>query len=1468
MKKFIISFLMFSVILAPSMLYANTPPDADYTFTITQTGTDFEAVGFAATSPGVPITIAPSAMIQDVINAIDLGRETAVKKLIFNGGATAIDLSTQSAIFAQGVYVFEGKVTSNTVNGTIRLESNASLYVVSGEIAATGTGRAIFSETLGAINVSGGTVKSELGVAIYSASAGIITISEENDSNSTLITSGSILGTSSATVTLAAVAGITADRLVILGGKIENVDGNTSSCAISNLSTGTISISGGEVYCETAMAISQTGAGTINVSGGSIKGYFNAINNTSSGYINIYGGILEGNIRPAIYTTSARVVNISETNPEIPTYISSSATQPYGTLHVRNLMSQGGFNISGGLIENKANGLGHVIMLEISGTNTISGGIIKATGGFIIENRDDNNINITGGELIGLGNSRGINNNYRGNINISGGIIRTENNAAIYTMPTSMGMITISQANENIPTLITSNYSDIETGGTIILGRLGGSITLLNVKGGKVENTNGNAILIVGQPINANILGGTVVSENSGAAIYNHGNGVITIDEENENIPTLVTSNCSVNTLGTIFLANQGTTETARLVVNAGTIKNADNSTGSPGRAIYNASTGAVNMTGGLVEANTGYAIHNASTGAINVSGGTIKSETGRGIHNASTGVITISEANASKPTLIITGELGGLGVPANYGIYLAAAGTVRETRLFIKGGTIQNNCKYAIYGACVYNASIGKIEISGGNLLADFGYCVYNTTGGMDMSGGYLHCNGDGSPASVAVCMANPGALGILNITGGTIRCESGAAISVQGMSGTTVNVSQVDDNVPTIISTGFKAGGAFSVPAAIYLQTQMTAATLNVQGGTIISDGVDGAFQGACIRTRESSHVNIYDGTLIVEDGIAVDLDYSGNFNMYNGLIDARNGSMALLSRYGYIVNVRGGTIQSAQNTAIWFDVTTSSGRLNISQDNPNIPTLITSAVNASDNRGTIQLGCVICGTTPQLTMTNGVIENTGNGPTVNNVSNVSVNINGGTVSALDNSAFRWLGTGTLTISEVNENTLTLVTSASTNTERGTIHLNNGSTTLRINAGEIGNSSSETENVITNPPNATVIIAPPTISNESADINQEYDGTGTISATAHTRIRISSFWYQWYKDNIAVDNSNSSSLLVNTVPQSGTYVMGAKTVFYGYESLESFSNPIEVNITKAPGAVVDAPVFESSTYYTLTIYAVTPPDNGQIVEYAISESSNVNTIVSWQTAVTFTGLNQNTTYYIFARSQENDNYYAGPIQTSAAMATEALTYTITATAGVNGSIAPNGVTTVIHGATPTYVITPNPGYHITAIIVDGTPITYTVDPEVTASYNFTFNPVVTNRTISATFALNCYTMNPNNSIGLGATLTMNHVGCVPRGSNVTFTISATCHQYQVWVGGVSQGTFNEVLNDYVFTYSITNVTEKLPLIEVLTTGKQYTVTATPAPGIDPMGYISPAGTATVNCGDDREYLFHPELG
>ena len=85
-----------------------------------------------------------------------------------------------------------------------------------------------------------------------------------------------------------------------------------------------------------------------------------------------------------------------------------------------------------------------------------------------------------------------------------------------------------------------------------------------------------------------------------------------------------------------------------------------------------------------------------------------------------------------------------------------------------------------------------------------------------------------------------------------------------------------------------------------------------------------------------------------------------------------------------------------------------------------------------------------------------------------------------------------------------------------------------------------------------------------------------------------------------------------------------------------------------VAITVNKAVGGTVAMPTLSRYAHNRILINAITTPATGQSVEYGISASNNANT-ATWQTALTFIGLNMGTTYYIFARAAENANYNTG---------------------------------------------------------------------------------------------------------------------------------------------------------------------------------------------------------------------------
>ena len=151
--------------------------------------------------------------------------------------------------------------------------------------------------------------------------------------------------------------------------------------------------------------------------------------------------------------------------------------------------------------------------------------------------------------------------------------------------------------------------------------------------------------------------------------------------------------------------------------------------------------------------------------------------------------------------------------------------------------------------------------------------------------------------------------------------------------------------------------------------------------------------------------------------------------------------------------------------------------------------------------------------------------------------------------------------------------------------------------------------------------------------------------------------------------------------------------------------------SAPIEgVQINGLPGN----PTTNASGFYSATVsHGFSGTATPQMTGYSFTPSSrNYDNIVS---------------------NQENQDY-TGILDT----------YTITASAGANGSITPSGDVTVDHGDDQAFTITPDTGFHVLDVLVDGESV------GAVTSYNFT--NVTANHTITTSFERNEFVTNIEN--------------------------------------------------------------------------------------------------------------------
>ena len=264
----------------------------------------------------------------------------------------------------------------------------------------------------------------------------------------------------------------------------------------------------------------------------------------------------------------------------------------------------------------------------------------------------------------------------------------------------------------------------------------------------------------------------------------------------------------------------------------------------------------------------------------------------------------------------------------------------------------------------------------------------------------------------------------------------------------------------------------------------------------------------------------------------------------------------------------------------------------------------------------------------------------------------------------------------------------------------------------------------------------------------------------------------------------------------------------------------------------------------------------------NNQTISLTDSTGTNVmnGTVTCSGTTATFTpneNLTMNGEYRLTISAGIKDvagnamvGPYACPFTTGTTTSDD---YTITATAGANGSISPSGPVQVAAGAAQSFTIAPASGYHVADVVVDG--------HSVGAVTTYAFSNVTADHAIAASFAGNpatTYTItataDANGSISPSGPVQ------VAAGAAQSFTIAPASghHVADVVVDGHSVGA--------VTTYAFSNVTADHAIAASFAGNPATTYTITATAGAN--GSISPSGPVQVAAGAAQSFTIAPASG
>ncbi|MBF0456993.1 MAG: hypothetical protein HQK99_03760 [Nitrospirae bacterium] len=189
---------------------------------------------------------------------------------------------------------------------------------------------------------------------------------------------------------------------------------------------------------------------------------------------------------------------------------------------------------------------------------------------------------------------------------------------------------------------------------------------------------------------------------------------------------------------------------------------------------------------------------------------------------------------------------------------------------------------------------------------------------------------------------------------------------------------------------------------------------------------------------------------------------------------------------------------------------------------------------------------------------------------------------------------------------------------------------------------------------------------------------------------------------------------------------------------------------------------------------------------------------------------------------------------------------ANTANTYTVTPSAGANGTISPTTAQNVSSGSMTTFTVTPNTGYSAS---VGGT-----CGGSLVGS-TYTTNAVTGNCTVTATFTPINYTVTP--SAGANGTISPTTAQSVAYGNTTTFTVTPKSG-YTATVGGTCGGNLSG--NNYTTNAVTGNCTVSATFAPTV----YYTVT----PSAGANGTISPSAAVTVASGSTKQFTLRAQAG
>lgn len=321
----------------------------------------------------------------------------------------------------------------------------------------------------------------------------------------------------------------------------------------------------------------------------------------------------------------------------------------------------------------------------------------------------------------------------------------------------------------------------------------------------------------------------------------------------------------------------------------------------------------------------------------------------------------------------------------------------------------------------------------------------------------------------------------------------------------------------------------------------------------------------------------------------------------------------------------------------------------------------------------------------------------------------------------------------------------------------------------------------------------------------------------------------------------SVIIDGTAVSNVVLQSIISSGTYTFTSVQADHTIEAIFSIMQLDVLVTTSANGSVSPSGSFKVD--YNQTVVFEITPNSGYHLKNIKVNSVDVSALILSNAVASGTFEKQIT--------NNTEIYFEFEINV----------YTITATQSAGGQTTPNGETSVNAGGSVYYYFTPNEGYFVSTIKIDGVSLS---GNSLTAAINngYTFENITQNHTIYVEFTIYTYTLtassNGGGSISPSGTSTVNH------GDSKTFTFAAN-EGYElasILIDGnaLSNDDFrNAKENGYTFAYVNGNHTIQANF-EIIK------ITITSVAGEN--GNISPKGVIEYQSGDNVTYTFMPNEG